>query len=1543
MRSSRVAVCSLLSLSLSITGCGGGSQPSTPSSPVTTPTQPVANGVPSITQLTPASVIAGAVSLSVTVAGTGFVNGSAVQWNGAGVTTTYTSDTSLTATVPASDLANGGVAAVTVNNPAPGGGTSASANFTVNNPLPVVNAVNPASVIAGAGAITLDITGSGFVPSSVVNWNGSPLTTTVVSSAELNAALPAADISGSAAEMLTVSNPAPGGGASGTTTFNVTSPAPVVTSISPQLVEAGTAATITVTGTGFETDSVVLWNGSPRPTTFVTSTTLQVALSGTDLQKATVGSLIVSNPGPGGSTSGTASLTVTLQPIPTITAVSISSVPGSGGCSHLQVTITGTNFSSYSMIQVNGKSLPKVTFLGDLSSIGESLPAGFVSKPGGLAFTVTNPFPTSITSVPFAYPATSPTLLAVCALPSPTTVFPASTFTVIALPTEVNSTGNEQVTVGALPAGVTVANATVPMPASGAVLHFQAAASSAPGNDNVTLTASAGTATATGTLALTVSSGAPPAIFLTQAQPKEVGVPLGGSGSTQILSSVNPQNVDFDITPSVTGLPLGTTASFSPAVFSPGQSFTITLTAAANAPVTQNATVTATATPSASASPATTTFFADVTQPPGSLASSRTDFVPIAGTPSAAVYDAVHDLIFASNPHWNRVDVLSNKTHKIVKSIPIIDPRGLDITQDSSRVWVSTDTRRIYSVNTATFAATLYTLPSQIISGDTVDLNNRDRALALADNTIFLYYADESGLEQAGVWDPAANTYTNLNGSGIYPPFGAPTRSGDGTHVYAPTGSVTGNGITVYNTSSRSVTTVSGATPFGVVIAVNEDGSRLVFQNGSQSLGMYDQNLNLIGTVPGSPTSGGGPAFLLRGGAVFSPDGSKIYEIGSYDNQNVVLTIDATSLQVLGVAPAAPTDPVGSSGEAGTATPIAVDPSGIVIGIQNYGISFDDSTFVQNYVNNQPGFNGSSEFIATFAGPLSGGTVSSIYVFPPLTPDVWFGQTRGTASIAGQELSFTSPPSTVPGPVNIKFIYPDGTQMFYPQLFSYSTYPQYTVFSGSAPQGGAPSAVIGYGMPQSSSGGTVSVGGNTGTITTTAGQYPPLSGEPYPSTILNYTFPPGSNGFADLQIQTPIGTGKLSKAIYYAKSVTDYASSDTFTSVLLDGKRNQVYLTAGDHVDVFSTTSNQFLAPIYPAAQSANKQFTGVALTPDGGQLLVTDLQDGSLAVVNPDTPSNTFAIPIAPEVKSTNNCPVGPLYVAATSNQKAFVTTGSLPAISCPGDGLLYIADLTAKTAARPPYESKCELGFRTLPFTDAFSVSASTDGNYVASGASNYSPACIYSVASATYTPVNLPYGFGGSISGDANVLSGLDSLADVNGNRIGDVAQPIALYPATLKAPTTPLYRSPLNASGSLYYVAHSNYFEIIDVLHARLLMRFSLTQTVQNTASPIAIDSGGRHVYLITNQGLTVVDLGEAPLAIGHLSPQTASIGTQVTVRGSGFDASLTATVGGQPATLSVTDENTLTVTVPAASSGPQDIVLTRGDGATYTLENGLSLP
>ncbi len=1415
-----------------------------------------------------------------------------------------------------------------------GGGTTGSTNPPpISNPVPAITNVNPASVLAGSGDTLLDVSGSGFVTSSMIFWNGAPLTTTFVSATEVKATIPAADLTGSSASQVTVQNPGPGGGSSTAATFDVNSPVPVITAISPRYLVPGSAATIKITGTGFESNSVVLWNGSARPTTLASSTSLQVALSASDLQSQGTGSLTVSNPAPAASTSPAAQLTVTFTPVPVIQSVSITSVPGnSGSCPQLQVTITGQNFLSDSTIQANGVSLQNILYGGNSTNLINYLPVGFVSQPGALSFTVTNPGQVAIVSDPFPYSATSAPALALCATPSPTTVYAASSFSFTVQPSEVNISGNGTLTLGSLPAGITSTIASVALPPSGATLHLQAANSTVAGIYDVALNGTAGTATAKGDFNFTVSTGAPPNFFFVSPSTAEVGVPIGGSGSIQYETIVNSiSSVDFDITPSVSGLPQGTTATFSPNVFSVGQSVSVTLSAASNAPVTQNASVTLTGTPSAQVSSANAKFFADVTQPPGSLPGNRTDFVATAGTPYAAAYDALHDLIFSSNPAWNRVDVISNTTHKIIKSIPVRSPRGLDVTQDNSHVWVQTASQNIYGINTASLQANQYSLPNHSIGSSGLPVSfSSDRLFALSDGTIFVSFEDSGSTAGAlvAVWNPQTNQETVIN-SGPNSPWGIPVRSGDGAHVYATNAAPHTPGLMVYDVSWHSTSTISSGPADGNLIAVNNDGAQVALYTGipgtAVPLGLFDRNLNLIGALPGT-LPGYGP---LSGGVLFSADNQKIYEIGAYDGLALILTIDASSRTVLGTAPAAVTNPVGVSGASAITSPFAIDATGIVLGLQNYGISFDDSTFHQNYAVNQPSVSGELIDTSAYAGPLAGGTVSSLYTFPDLTPDAWFGQTRGSASIAQGQLEFTSPPSTTPGPVNVKFIYPDGEQAFAPQLFSYSTFPEYAVTSGSSPNGGAPAQVIGYGLPEDQNGGTVTVGSNTAAITSTKGQYPPFSAEPIPSTILAYTLPPGTPGRADLQIATPIGTGSLLKSIFYAKGVTDYSSSDSFTAVLLDAKRNQVYLTAGDHVDVFSTSSSQFVTPLHPAALGPQKQFTGLALTPDGSQLLVTDLLDGSLAVINPDNSSSTYAIAIAP-VGQVNSCPVGPLYVAATSANKAFVSTGSLPAPSCPASGNVYIANLATHAVT----QSQCSGGV---------GVDASGDGNFVAIGNSP----CIYSVQNSSYSVGSFPFYLGGSgvsISADGNVVGANHILGDVQANMLGSLAQPLALYGSSTQLNPPVLLLNPrFNASGSLYYLAYPNYFEIIDVPHATLRMRFALTETIQNTASPLAIDSGGRYIYLLTDKGLTVVDFGAAPLSIGHLSLQNPSPGIQIVVRGSGFDSGTTATVGGVSASVAVTDENTLKLTIPVATSGPQDLVLTRSDGEVYILENGVVLP
>jgi hypothetical protein len=103
------------------------------------------------------------------------------------------------------------------------------------------SSVNSA-ITAGGGAFTLTVTGSNFVPSSVVHWNGTARPTTFVSSSSLQAAISAADISKGGTASITVATPAPGGGTSNAITVPIDNPAPVLAALNPNPALAGTGA-----------------------------------------------------------------------------------------------------------------------------------------------------------------------------------------------------------------------------------------------------------------------------------------------------------------------------------------------------------------------------------------------------------------------------------------------------------------------------------------------------------------------------------------------------------------------------------------------------------------------------------------------------------------------------------------------------------------------------------------------------------------------------------------------------------------------------------------------------------------------------------------------------------------------------------------------------------------------------------------------------------------------------------------------------------------------------------------------------------------------------------------------------------------------------------------------------------------------------------------------------------------------------------------------------------------------------------------------------
>jgi len=330
-----------------------------------------------------------------------------------------------------------------VSNPVPGGGDSYNtATFTITpigeNPVPSVDYINPQSVAADVQQFTLHVHGSGFVSGAVIRVNGVDQPTTFLSSTDLEATIGsqivqtvlAAQLAGesevsAAANQpagVMVVNPSPGGGASNTALFTVmeagNNPAPALTSLQPSTVVAQGAAAaslvVTINGSNFIEGSLVYWNDSIRPTQFVDSSKVEVALAGGDLALAGSGAIYVTNPAPGGGQSNALSFIVTEPPAnstPTLDSVQPATlfVQDPNGASQT-ITVKGSNFIPSSELYWN-EVVRATTFIDsatlqvtltttDTASVGQAQLIIINPPPGG---GTSNALPIAVTEVKLLY------------------------------------------------------------------------------------------------------------------------------------------------------------------------------------------------------------------------------------------------------------------------------------------------------------------------------------------------------------------------------------------------------------------------------------------------------------------------------------------------------------------------------------------------------------------------------------------------------------------------------------------------------------------------------------------------------------------------------------------------------------------------------------------------------------------------------------------------------------------------------------------------------------------------------------------------------------------------------------------------------------------------------------------------------------------------------------------------------------------------------------------------------------------------------------
>jgi hypothetical protein len=155
-------------------------------------------------------------------------------------------------------------------------GCGGNASMSVPPPVtPVVLTLSPQGVTVGNPPFTLTVNGTSFAASSTVEINAIVLQTTFVNSTQLTAAVPVTFLQAPGFLQVSVVNPPDL--RSNISVFPVGSI--FISSLSPSSATAGGAAfTLTVSGALFTSSSVVEFNGSALPTTFVNANTVTAAV-----------------------------------------------------------------------------------------------------------------------------------------------------------------------------------------------------------------------------------------------------------------------------------------------------------------------------------------------------------------------------------------------------------------------------------------------------------------------------------------------------------------------------------------------------------------------------------------------------------------------------------------------------------------------------------------------------------------------------------------------------------------------------------------------------------------------------------------------------------------------------------------------------------------------------------------------------------------------------------------------------------------------------------------------------------------------------------------------------------------------------------------------------------------------------------------------------------------------------------------------------------------------------------------------------------------
>jgi len=960
------------------------------------------------------------------------------------------------------------------------------------------------------------------------------------------------------------------------------------------------------------------------------------------------------------------------------------------------------------------------------------------------------------------------------------------------------------------------------------------------------------------------------------------GTSLSVALSINQVYLLNPLSGNVSI--SVSGLPAGVTASPSTSSVAVGSSEQIVITAAASVrPTSASITFQGTDGSLSHSTQVTIDVVAPVTAAHAPIRTRflRTDnyFNAIALTETLqptkqfTTYDEVHRQFFVSNPYANEINVFDAATQLQTGQIVVPQPWGIDISPYNGSLYAATLIGDVYQIDTSTLSVTSR-YPSASIGPK-----------GFAASSVFVLSDGRLALQGAG-WIPNESTY----GDGlavVWNPVTNAMDTGAGQWGICSQyfGSASGGAIAVSGDRTRLLTFAGEACSYdpiaqletyGVLpgsgfdiyqIIPTPDGTKFIVTTNVNGIAEFDaKTVQLL-----AQNIGDGGYDKLPGGAssgVVSQDGKTLFLM---DNSGTVSGAFSTaSLNQTGWLP----DSFPFDNTIG-----AIDPTGLIVGPAAHGVQFLDGSSIDA---TQPTvLTASDPAIAT--GPLSGGTQIA-NAFGPLTTSNATPTQYYVGNVPGFDVSdwgVTTPPSSFAGPVDLTVVLSDGATATLPEAFSYGPTILEVVPNGSTAEGGQTGTIVGYGFGNSGPGIQISIGGESATVAA-------VYDDPYedwnntltnsfPTNAVRFTIPPGIAGSAvDVTVTTPSGTATAKGAFNYTAASTSYPLTAHLQSGIYDAGRNLYYFADRSKVQVLSTVSGQWQAPITLPGVSGNSQLMAISESPDGSKLAVSDYGGQAIYVLNPSAPSSAQRFPMSLDIDGFSS-KFQPSGLAVTNSGMVYFAAECL---GCLGAPLFHELNTAQGTIV--------DVGTVSSGGTEADQfdrVLLSPDGSRVYLGywwydtSTNVGYTVPFASMSDDFTDL--------AISGDGGTLELDTQFTDEFLNVEDDTAYfDWELWYATGVTP------SKLNQDGGILFQPLTDGIDLLARNTGRLLYRIQIPQAPAPVYDPVVVAEGTNELLVITTAGVSLVDLSSLPVPSSYSQPFPTATRPRLVTPGNSNRASTT---------------------------------------------------